>query len=662
MIFLFRKHILFYCLIILCFGIETTLSQNNNVVVDHGIPIQSPNRISYKTAYHFGKNKINLLCWTTTAESGGHFFALNLNTKKLSVHPLNHLEAYPIVFGSNGKVYIGSTSGYIMVWNPDDDSWKEAGDRLFAVPGLSINHVRALCEGPDGWLYGGSCYGERARMNMQSGIVEHLPKFSEKGDWYISSVAMLPDGRIAFGTGYKARIIIYDPKKKKDVAQWIPEQYKNDGFCFNILSGKNIIYATHFPSGHRLCFDAVSGKFLGKIPWPDHQMDNLWSNWNHSSGYGSAVDFYVNPINEAAFTNSGDTIFQFHPLSKSLTKNFNISALSVTPELDLALQYEVTNDCRVIRYDYKEKKIIEQLTPELPTVERNIFSLTAGPDKKIYGGAYQSTLLFQFDPQKNITTVLGDHHPGWSGETYSYVNKGEELLCASYTNGALVAYNPFKNWDCLPGEMNNPRLIGFFGQLVYRPLDICLDKFDNVWAVGPAGWGTNGGGIAKISFQNFKTQSHNFNDIPHSIISLNSSMLVFCSDSIIRWWDVVYDTLIAELTIATPIRSLCQLIENSDTLVFLAERNSIKKVDMSKPGHINILSETHTPISISRIIPNKDEIIFGGSEGIGVLKLKDSIIVKLTPTPLGNRYAFTAIDSTIYFSNKGHLLSIKTTL
>jgi hypothetical protein len=63
--------------------IDLILSQSRSAVVDLGVPIQSPTRIPYKTARAFGGSKADLLCWTTSAESGGHFIAMDLKTQKI---------------------------------------------------------------------------------------------------------------------------------------------------------------------------------------------------------------------------------------------------------------------------------------------------------------------------------------------------------------------------------------------------------------------------------------------------------------------------------------------------------------------------------------------------------------------------------------------------
>ena len=148
---------------------------------DLGIPVTSANLISYRAARGWGHEGGDLLCWVTTAESGGHFSAMDLGSGSVLTCPLNHLEGYPIVFGSDRRVYVGSTSGEVLRWTPRAKSWAALGKPLFAVPGRGVNHVRALCEGPGGWLYAGSCTGERARIHLDTAEIQKLPEPAESG-------------------------------------------------------------------------------------------------------------------------------------------------------------------------------------------------------------------------------------------------------------------------------------------------------------------------------------------------------------------------------------------------------------------------------------------------------------------------------------------------
>ena len=451
-------------------GAATSVAAETVAARDLGIPVTSANLISYRAARGWGHDGGDLLCWVTTAESGGHFSAMDLGSGSVLTYPLNHLEGYPIVFGSDRRVYVGSTSGEVMRWDPRARSWGAVGKPLFAVPGRGVNHVRALCEGPGRWLYAGSCTGERARIHMDTAEVQKLPEPAEKGYWYVSAVAALPDGRIAFGFGHVARLLVYDPAKGKDTGQWLPQGWTEDGFCVNLLMGRSVLYASHSPSGRQAAFDTATGRFLGKVPWPDAVSGQQWSKWIHSSGYGSAIDFYLLPGTDTVVNCDGGRVYQFDPTRPDLPASVPTAEFVPPPELELELRWSVTTDCRVLEYDARRLHVVRSLTPAQPTVARGLHGLGTGPDGKVYGGAFQSTMLFCHDPATGRTTLLGDHHPGWSGETYSFTVRGQELICASYTNGAIVAYDPAKPWECEVGRMINPRRIGFLGQRVYRPL------------------------------------------------------------------------------------------------------------------------------------------------------------------------------------------------
>lgn len=621
---------------------------------DLGVPVTSANRISYKTAYRFGPAQLDLLCWTTTAESGGSFFAMNLATRELKVHPLHHLEAYPIVFGSDGRVYVGSTSGEVFSWDPVTDQWGPLGPPLFRWPGASLNHVRVLCEGKDGWLYSGSCNGERARINMFTQKVEKLPETPEKGQWYVSAVAMLPDGRIAFGCGYKARVFVYDPALGRDVGQWLPESWTKDGFCFNLLVGERVLYATHFPTGRRGAFDASTGKFLGEIPWPPDSNGQTWSRWSHSSGYGSSVDFFVLPGTNAAITCDGNTILRFDPtLAPKVT---HVVPEQLDPSLDLAIRFEVTSDCRVLEYDLLHSRVVARYQAEPQRVERNIFSLGTGPDGKVYGGAYQSTLLFRCDPATDRTVVLGDHHPGWSGETYSYAVRGAELICASYTSGALVAYRPDSSWDCERGAMRNPRFLGFMGQQVYRPLSTSVSDDDGIWSVGPAGWGSVGGGIGRYDSDNKQMKTTALEDVPHTVLPLPDNQLLVCSDSLIRWWDATTNK--PSSIVKLPFRCIdaCMSGLGPGSVLMISGTHDLLVADVTRGGTARIVKTISLPFACARVIEWNGRIIVGGESGFATVDLTNGGIIHFCSSPLGSRWACAVTSGSVYFARGGHLM------
>ncbi len=616
---------------------------------DLGVPITAACRISYKTV---PLPSGNLLCWTTTAESGGHFSALALKSGQVYTHPLHSLEAYPILPASDGRVCVGSTSGEVMVWDPPTDTWQPLGPPLFPPPTHGINHVRALCEGREGWLYAGNCTGQRARIHLHTGQVETLPAIPEEGNWYVSAAAALPDGRIAFGLGHCARLFVYDPVQGRDVGQWLPPGWIEDGFCLNLLMGERVLYATHFPSGRRAAFDAASGQLLGQPPWPPAYAGQTWSKWVHSSGYGSPIDFYLLPGSDTALTCDGAQIHSFDPHQPGQAASQPVAAFTPPASLALELRWEVSTDCRVLEYDAVRLQVRRAQSPPQPPVERGLFGLGTGPDGKVYGGAFQSTLLFACNPDTEAWEVLGDHHPGWGGETYSFAARGHELICASYTNGALVAYDPQRPWDCETGRMTNPRLLGFLGQQVYRPYNTCVDEQGRIWSVGPAGWGSTGGGVAYLDPRTGQGASTALTEAPIDVVPLGGDQLLVCHPRWLRWWQGATNAESAHLD--TPL-TLVSATGLDGERVLLASRGEVWVVRATLPGHLETLCRHPSPLPLTRALVWKGQAVIGGPDGFAVLDLETGKSQIFCNTPLGSRLAFALAGGKVFFHQGTHL-------
>jgi|GEM_PF-3424087 len=624
---------------------------------DLGVPITTANLISYRVAAGLGHDGGDLLCWVTTAESGGHFSAMDLGSGAVLSYPLDHLEGYPIVFGSDRRVYVGSTSGEVMRWDPRARDWGPLGRPLFAVPGRGVNHVRCLVEGRDGWLYAGSCTGERARIHLGTGETQRLPDPKEAGNWYVSSVAALPDGRIVFGFGHVARLLVYDPVSGQDTGQWLPDGWTADGFCLNLVMARSVLYATHFPSGRRAAFDAATGRFLARAPWPDAVSGQQWSRWIHSSGYGSGLDFYVVPGTDTIVNCDGEKVHPFDPTRPDLPPAIPAAQFVPPPGLALDLRWGVTTDCRAIEYDALRLRALRTLVPPQAKVARGLHGLGTGPDGKVYGGAFQSTLLFRHDPTSGTTTVLGDHHPGWSGETYSFAVRGRELICASYANGALVAYDPSKPWECVQNGMANPRFLGFLGQRVYRPVNTCVADDGKVWSVGPAGWGSTGGGVAFVDPETGTTASTALPEAPHDAVPLAGNRLLVCSSGLLRWWDGTRNTEMAQASPPLPLVSATAIGAGPPGRVLFAAAGELVVGCADEVGKVQVLKRFPTPVPCARALVWRGQAVVGGSQGFAVVDLGSGAATPFCSTPLGQRWAFTLAADAVFFHNGPHLMS-----
>lgn len=624
---------------------------------DLGVIIKSSNLISYKIVHCSKRDGRDLLCWTTTAESGGYFSAMDLTTGEVISHPLNHLEAYPIVVGSDGIVYVGSTSGEVMRWDPAADTWGPLGKPLFAILGRWVNHVRVMCEGAGDWLYAGSCTGERARIHMVTGEIETLPDTPEEGNWYVDSIVRLPDDRIAFGYGHTARIFVYDPERGKDVAQWMPRGWTEDGFCDHLIVGESVLYAMHFPSGRRAAFNAFTGKFLGEVPWPRKQLTDMWSVWSHSAGHGGVYDFYLMPGTDTMFACDGKHVHTYNALQPELAETIPVDEFTPPPELDLEMRYGMTTDCHILEYDNLRLNIVNTIKPPQPDSERVLYGVGVGPEGKVNGGAYQNTLLYCCDSETGNTQVLGDHHPGWAGQTYSFAIMGDELLCASYIQGAVVAYDPTKPWDSEPGRMVNPRRIGFFGQQVYRPFGLIVAEDGRIWSVGPAGWGSTGGGIAHMDPTTGKTESVALPEWPWDVIEIPNGRLLICGEEHLRWWDCRGNRQIGEIQppVAVVTSALVEL--GPPAKILMASEREIMLVSVGEPGELDVLWKIDSPIQIARILVHEGRAVVAGPDGLAMLNMATKKVTVFCDTPLSNRFGIAVTAGKVFFHNEAHLMA-----
>ncbi len=622
-----------------------------------GVPIQDANLISYRVCPGYGAEGHDLLCWTSTAESGAHFCALDLATDKLDVKPVGHLEAYPITPASDGAVYVGSTTGEIWRYRAPGSVWEVLARPWDNSGGRGVHHIRVLCEGKDGWLYCGSCYGERARVNRATGEVQMLPALPEKGGWYVSAVVALPDGRIAFGCGHVARIFIYDPAQGKDVAQWAPEGWRSDGFAISMVAGPSILYAKHFPSGRRGAFDIRTGQFLGEAPWAPDVAYPRWSRWGHSSGYGSGIDFYVIPDTDTITTCDGKQVYLWNP--REGNKAMEPRDFAPPPALALEMKYAVTTDLHVLEYDRARLRVVGEETYEQPRVQRGLFGLGVGPDGCVYGGAFQSTHLFRYDPAKEELRDLGDHNPGWSGETYSFCRRGQELVCASYTNGAIVLYDPAAPWQCDSVRQINPRLVGCLGQFTYRPLACAATSDGRVWGVGPAGWGSTGGGVSWVDPQTGKTGSARLPTAPFAIAELQPGTLIVCDGAALRWWDADKNAPLA--TAAWPAGGAGAAVlmgpPPAARLACCVGRN-LQVLRLPEPGKVEIEMTSPLPVAASRVLWDGTRLIVGGGNGIAELDPQTGQWTKLCSMGPGCQYAFEATAEGIYFTRGPQLYRV----
>lgn len=619
-----------------------------------GVPIQDANLISSRLCAGYGRDGTDLLCWTTTAESGGHFCALDLTTGQLDVRAFHHREAYPITPARDGCIYTGSTAGEVWRYHAAR-GWWEVVATLWPVAATegAVSHIRVLAEGRDGWLYAGNCHGQRARVHPATGEVQPLPFIAEKGDWYVCSAAPLPDGRIAFGFGHVARVLIYDPALGRDIADWTPAHWRPDGFIITMTVGATVLYANHYPSGRRGAFDLATGKFLGEAPWPVMQHHPKWSHWDHSSGCGNGYDYYVLPGTDTIAACAGATVHLWHPRAGARTQP--LAEFQPAATLAREMQFGVTTDLRVLEYSRHRTQVAAQRTLPQPRVERGLFSLGLGPDGCIYGGAFQSMHLFRFDPRTGELRDLGDHHPGWSGEIYSLCARGRELVCCSYIDGAVVLYDPTQPWACDHQQRINPRFVGCLGKFTYRPFACTTDHRGRVWAAGYATWGLKGGGVTWLDPDTGATGTTPLPGAPYFIAELTPGLLLVADETTLHWWDAATNTACATQQWATaPVHDVALLAP--DRLAFVTDTH-LHFATLAAPGRLDLGATHALPFATTRLLWSHGRLVAGGA-GIAEFDPATGTWTHLSVTGPSPRYAFAATRDAVFFTAGPRLLSV----
>jgi hypothetical protein len=635
--------------------IESYTIEDLRVPMVLGSPIRVANLVSYRFCAGYGPGGHDLLCWTTTAESGGYFCVLDLTTQEVVMKPLGALEGYPITPASDGNIYVGSSSGEIWRYGPVQQTWGVLA-RVWYAEADSVHHVRCLSQGRDGWLYAGSTFGERARVRTATGRVEYLPRIREPGSWYVSSCVALPDGRVAFGLGPKARIVVYDPAQEKDVGQWAPPGWRADGYVLTMSFGRQVLFATHFPSGRRGAFDTVTGKYLGDAPWPS--MGSSWSTWGHSSGYGASQDFYVVPATDTIAASDGQLVQLWSPLAADQQESVPLDEFRAPDRLIAEMSYGVSSELRVVELQWSTRSVVREIpVPPVPAARR-LFALGIGPDGSVYGGAYQNMHLFRYDPRSQELDDLGNHSPRWSGETYSFTVRQGELVAASYVKGGVVLYDPAKPWQSGSGQDANPRFVGSFGQYVYRPYAVAAASDGRIWGVGAAGWGTTGGGIAWLDPDSGRTESRRLPDTPWMIAELDPATLLVASEGRLRWWDPKTNRERASVSYPRGrVSDVVLLLAGPRPLIAFCDAAGLHLASLPRPGKLQIVKSFPCPVACAKMLWEGGRLIVGGPNGIAELDLSNGrwlVLSNYTTT----RWAFAATSDAVYFTRGAELLSV----
>lgn len=207
--------------------------------------------------------------------------------------------------------------------------------------------------------------------------------------------------------------------------------------------------------------------------------------------------------------------------------------------------------------------------------------------------------------------------------------------------------------------MENPRALGMFGQFVYRPYACCAGDDGRIWAVGAAGWGTAGGGVAWLNPSTGQSGSSHLPDTPLGVLPLPGKRLLVCSGSQIRWWDAASDRLTAVASWPTGVASGYAILNSSPPRVLCVGGKKGAVLTLGDPGQVRLDRQFEAPLSCEDLRPWRDgKFVVGGPGGFATLDPRTGTWHHFTDAPLGHRWAFAVLGDTVYYHSGPHLMAV----
>lgn len=348
----------------------------------------------------------------------------------------------------------------------------------YASPIASEYGARAMAAGPDGNMYLGTLPTARfARLDAAGRTLVDLGRPSPT-EQFIWSVAFGPDGKLYGGTSPNARLVRYDPATGAvdDLGRMDPLQEfaryiaaSKDGFVYlGIGTARMNVVAYRIATGQRTEILPDAYRTVGQA-WVYTASDGLVYAWagpqafRLEAGAAVAIDAATAP----------------RPAAANQTSDGRVLTLG---ESTLTILDPASGTMTVRPFQYPGRP--------LP-----VFSVTFGPDDRLYGASILPARLLAIDPLAAGVTSLGSLG---DGEVYRFVAHGTQLLMATYACAApLMTFDPRVPFGAT-APAPNPGLVTFPGSDPgWRPLAITSGSDGRVYVGAIPGYGKLGGPLLR---------------------------------------------------------------------------------------------------------------------------------------------------------------------
>ncbi len=160
--------------------------------------------------------------------------------------------------------------------------------------------------------------------------------------------------------------------------------------------------------------------------------------------------------------------------------------------------------------------LLTNVDPKIPTRRltmdwvgggSNIHVIEEGPDGLLYGSSYLPNHLYRASKNGDLVEDLGQHSIA-RGQAYSSVTVDEKVYLASYPGSHLSVYDPKRPIRFGTNETDNPRDLGRFDEVGYRPNALIFTPDGKLWMGSGPDYGLVGGTLAWFDPKTEESRSH----------------------------------------------------------------------------------------------------------------------------------------------------------
>lgn len=137
----------------------------------------------------------------------------------------------------------------------------------------------------------------------------------------------------------------------------------------------------------------------------------------------------------------------------------------------------------------------------------NIHVIEEGPDGMLYGSSYLPNHLYRASLDGTVAEDLGQHSIS-RGQAYSAATIGNKVYLASYPQARLSVYEPGKPIRFGTEASDNPRDLGRFDAVGYRPNALLASPAGKLWMGSGPDYGLVGGTLAWYDPATGESDSH----------------------------------------------------------------------------------------------------------------------------------------------------------